>query len=98
MEQFILPEKWCVKLNEDNIDLLNNFLKENSSFYSEYEPSWGFKEWDIDDGYYFYFPESKIFASCLTNPEYDEITTQEFLDHMANKKKIMNNNSNYEIY
>lgn len=83
LEDNTLPERWCCKLNENNIAYLNQFLHDHKESYNRYESNWGFKKVDLDTTYYFHFPEATIgdgFGKLIIQPSHQLISTQKFLN------------------
>jgi hypothetical protein len=81
MKEINNQTNWCVKLTKDNINIINDFLINNKNQYPNYKESWRFVTSDINNDYYFCFPETETECYATTKPanDYALITNEEFL-------------------
>lgn len=80
-EEFILPEKWCVKVNSESKDILNSYKQKTENRdcstkwdYVGYDGN-GIRYWQVD------------------NVNYTEITFEQFKEHVLGKENINKLNS-----
>ena len=79
-EEFVLPERWCIKRDENNTELITNYFCELHNF--------DYAELDCNrNNPYLY--HSKILGSGSSNREipqgYTEITFEQFKKYVLNK-------------
>ena len=84
MKEFVLPKKWCIKSNEDNAELLEKFFRSKSNEYQGYNP-----KWKLNDTSYYHYPQHQVpfWGSYQIESGYIEISLEEFIDHVLNKKE-----------
>lgn len=86
-----LPNKWCILITKDNLDILNQYLKENKHKYPAYskywkvyldnEESWFYSESDINNKY--------AHSSVVLYKEFTLITTEQLLKYYNLKTNKM---------
>lgn len=87
-EQFIkdnemLPEKWMIKITEENYTFLDKYLHSNSHKYSHYNKDKWTTSRAWEDNQYFYCEEvtrAKGHSTSDILPGYEEITFEQFLE------------------
>lgn len=78
IEVFTLPEKWCVKFNNDNRKTLISWITSHSDYNSNYNM---FKGWCVN-----YTPDRSYQNYCLCKPSnYTEITFEQFQKYVLKK-------------
>lgn len=87
-EEFILPEKWWLKVTKDNLKILNEYLKENPHKYTHYKDSWEVTYYEGERSIYFYSEGTSSHSSYEIKIGFEEITTEQFLEHVVNKNKM----------
>lgn len=92
----IIPEKWCIKITNDNARELNQFLKEKCHEYIGYVGSWD-PERKSAIGFYMVYPQiekhSYSYQGILSKYNCKEITTEFFREHILkknNKEELIN--------
>ncbi|MCW3110532.1 MAG: hypothetical protein JWQ09_5038 [Segetibacter sp.] len=89
-EEFVLPEKWCVKLTQDSKDFLEKLLYDHKDEYVGYKDSW-----NTDPGVltnYFHYPQKTPHSHSETRVEngYTKITIEQLLkSKQTNMEKEM---------
>ena len=75
-KEFVLPEKWAIKITEDNINILNDFLHSNRDKYKEYISNWRVS----NQGYHFHYPaiSGPAHSSKTIKNGYTKITFEQF--------------------
>jgi len=85
----IIPEKWCIKITNDNAKELSQFLKEKCHEYIGYVESW---DPQSAINYYMVYPqiEKHSYSYREILPRYNciEITTEFFKKHILKKNNI----------
>lgn len=81
-KEFVLPEKWCVKVASENADVLTNWVKSRPNFDKDYLP---IKDWvtvtnNGDNSY------QKWIQSLPDN--FSEITFEQFKKYVLNKETL----------
>jgi len=75
-EIFMLPEKWCIEVTQDNCEELNVYLHRNWKDYEDYKDTW---EVTFDNESDLFFSSSKIGWNKGTKDVfYELITTEQF--------------------
>lgn len=81
MKEFILPEKWAVKITEENQNILKDYVESFSDFDDAYELSChGFVISDRYDGSY------QFWCDTLEDEKYTEITFDQFKQYVLKQK------------
>lgn len=81
---FVLPDKWCVKVTEENVDVLNAYLLKHKSVYDGYNSNWGVefvKTYEL----YFLKPTRRGVHSTIRKKGYTEITFEQFKKYALEK-------------
>jgi len=93
----VLPEKWCVKINKENVDLIQLFIHKNCKNYNGYHDGWVARV-----GNYFYFPQEENttgHSRGYVSFGYTEITTEQFKQNEKMEKTFgINRNQFAQIY
>lgn len=80
-EEFVLPEKWCIKTTKENIKYLNDYLKHNNHKYKNYLASW-----KVDVGHYFHSESPHNNSVCHSkngiSTGFKEITFEQFKEYV----------------
>jgi len=79
----VMPEKWCVKVNERIQPLVNNFLRTNKSHWPQYSV-----DWKVNINNWFYYP--RIGEFCWSDIKIDihtEITPELFEIYITTERK-----------
>ena len=79
-KEFVLPEKWCVKITEENKYIVDDFMHKNRALYIGYSEHWRAKT----VGFYFLMPDYNEGHSSSDALEdgYTEISTEQFKSHV----------------
>lgn len=99
------PEKWCIRIDEENLNHLNKYLHENKDKYFGYNDGWKVKlpESGFEDTIYYFYSESKepSHSSFLKREGFTEITFDEFQKYVLekdNQNPYMHGSINYERF
>ncbi len=98
MVKFILPEKWCIKVTKENSTIVGEvFGKISRSYidwYNHNSDTYRIRPYlkSLNDNGSSYINPSSIssFSSSICPPEYLELTTEEFIEHVLNKQNVDN--------
>lgn len=90
-KEFILPEKWFIKIDEENVEELNKYLHKNKNKYVGYTDDWEVKLSEIgfeESTDYFYSESQKepSHSSYLKREGFTEITFEQFKEHVLGEK------------
>lgn len=81
-EEFVLPEKWAVKIPVGKEKLFNDYMLNNKNLYNYYK-----EDWEIESKLFFVKPNESNYHST-TNPTcngFTKITFKKFKKHVLNK-------------
>ena len=85
---FKLPEKWCVRVADDNKDILNTYMHENNRWYEGYESVW---QVHINGWKYLHYKSimhNKLAWGADEILDSTEITTEQFIKHVLKQTKM----------
>lgn len=99
------PEKWCIIIDEENLNYLNKYLHQNKDKYFGYNDGWEVKlsESGFEDSIDYFYSESKepSHSSFLKREGFTEITFDEFQKYVLekdNQNPYMHGSINYERF
>lgn len=77
-----IVEKWCIRVKQNNIQLLEDFLKERKNEWKEYRDNWC-----LNPGSFFHYPPFCKSAHSSDNIEegYTEVSTHQIIHVLTNK-------------
>lgn len=80
-EEFVLPEKWCIKLTEENVETLGKWRTDGILKDPRY----------VKEGFYLHTPMSgrKGYNEPSKHPDYTEITFEQFKQHVLKKSPVL---------
>lgn len=80
-EEFVLPKKWCIKLTEENVDVLGKWRSSGPLKNKCY----------VEEGWYLHTPKhgANGYNEPSKDPDYTEITFEQFKQHVLKESPVV---------
>ena len=89
MEEFILPEKWSIKVTKENSLIVGKYFKKASNIYKNWPVGWGWADFLNSHNINNETPLNSMHNSfSSSDPKYLEITTEQFEKYVLNKPDV----------